>query len=96
MAISDHRGELGIGLDPGRQLVTQDIDQVVAGKQRRGFTISQSFLGQKHQRHHDERHVMMPGLPTPDLIIGHPAGALGILEGAFDQVAGHLHIGQAA
>lgn len=40
-------------------------------------------FGEEHQGDHDQRHVVMPGLPASDPIVGHAAGALGILESPY-------------
>lgn len=54
----------------------------------------QTLFGEKHQGDHGQRHVVMPSLPASDLIVSHAAGALGILEGPFDEMAVGLRAGQ--
>ena len=61
MAILDGGDEVGIGLDFGRQLVAHDLYQIVAGQQVCCLAVGDAFLGQEHQRDHDQCHVMMPG-----------------------------------
>ena len=97
MAFGDHFRHVIVGFDFAGQFVAQDVDQVVAGEHAGGdFTMGQALFGEKHQGNHDQRHVVMPGLPAAGLIVGHAAGALGILEGTFDEVAVSLHAGQSA
>lgn len=62
MAILDAGNEVGIGFDFARQLVAHDFDEVIAGEQISCLTVGQSLLGQEHQGHHHERHVMVPGV----------------------------------
>lgn len=79
MAILDGRGEVGIGFGLGRQLVTHDLDQIVAGQQIGSVAMGQALLGEEHQRDHHQGHVMVPRLPAPDLVVRHAAGALAAL-----------------
>jgi hypothetical protein len=58
------------------------------------LAIGEAFFGEEHQGDHDQGHVMMPGIETPDLVVGQTAGALGILEPALDEMACCLHFGQ--
>ena len=48
------------------------------------------FEKEQHGDHH-HGHVVMPGRPPADLIVGHAAFAFGILKGTFDPKAGALH-----
>ena len=72
----------------GRQFVAHDLDEIVAGKQLSCLTVGEALLGQKHQRDHDQSHVVMPGMKAPDLVVGHTAGALGVLEALAERRAG--------
>ena len=94
VAIRDGRDQVSIGFDLARQHVAHDFDEVVAGQQVCCFAVGQAFLGEEHQRNHHQRHVMMPCLPAPDLIACHAASALGILEGALDEMSCRLHVRQ--
>lgn len=95
MAILDGGDEVGIGFDLAGQLVTHDLHQVIARQQIGRFAVGHALLGEEHQRHHDQRHVMVPRLPTPDLIVRHAAGAFGILERALHEMPRRLHLRQA-
>jgi hypothetical protein len=48
-----------------------------------------SYLFSQHEQHghHDMGQVMMPGFPFPNLVIGHPAFSLCILESTFDKIS---------
>lgn len=94
MAILNGRSEVGIGFDLARQLVAHDFDQIVAGQQVCRLAVGETLLGQEHQRHHHQRHVMVPRLPAPDLILRHATSSLGILEGPFHEMPCHLHVRQ--
>ena len=97
MAFCDHLSHVVVGFDFAGQFVPQDVDQVVAGEHAGGdVAMRQALFGEEHQGDHDQRHVVMPGLPAAGLVAGHAAGALGVLEGAFDEVAVGLHAGQSA
>jgi len=97
MAILDHGDEIVISFDLAGQLVPQDVDQVMAGEHAGGdFPMRQALFGEEHQGDHDQCHVVMPSLPASGLIVGHTAGALGILKGPFDEMAVGLHAGQSA
>ena len=52
MAILDGRDEIGISFDLGRQFVSHDCDQIIAGQQIGRVTVCQTLLSQKHQRDH--------------------------------------------
>lgn len=97
MAVLDHGDEVIIGSHLAGELMAQDVDQIVTGKHAGGdFPMGQTLLGKEHQGDHDERHVVMPCLPSADLIVGHATGALGIFESPFDEMAVGLHAGQSA
>ena len=50
MAIFDHGDEIVISFDLAGQLVTQDVDQVMAGEHAGGhFPMGQAFFGEEHQ-----------------------------------------------
>jgi hypothetical protein len=69
----------------------QDLD-VVAAQQWKELSIFDSSLEHELHRHHDQRHVTMPGLPLARLIVSHADMALGVLKGAFDPEALRLHL----
>jgi len=97
MALGDHLCHVIVGFDFSGHFVAQDVDEVVARKHAGGdFTMGQAFFGEEHQGDHDQRHVVMPGLPAARLIVGHATSALGIFEGALNEVAVGLHAGQSA
>jgi len=56
--------------------MAHDLHQVAAGEQIGGVAMCQAFLGQEHCRYHYQRHVMVPRLPAPHLIVTHTAGTL--------------------
>lgn len=95
MVLGDHLGRVVVSFYLAGQLVAQDIDEVVTGEHAGGdFTMRQAFFGEEHQGDHDQRHRVMPSLPTAYLVAGHAAGALGILEGTFNEVSVGLHASQ--
>ena len=97
MAVLDHGDHVIVGSHLAGQLVAQDVDEGVPGRHGGGdFAMRQALFGEKHQGDHDQRHVVMPGMPSSGLVVGHTAGALGILESPFDKVAVGLHAGQSA
>ena len=91
MPIGDGHNEVLIGLDFGRKLVAENIHDVQAGKQPVRIRTGEALLGKEHQSDHHQRHMMMPAIPAPDLIVRHAASALGILERPFHEMAGCLH-----
>ena len=95
MAILDGGDEVVIGLDFAGQLVAHDLDEVITGQQVGGIAVGHAFLGQEHQRDPDQRHVMVPRLPTPDLVVRHAASAFGILKRALNEMPRRLHFRQA-
>lgn len=57
MAILDGDDEVGIDLDFAGQFVTHDFDQII--KDSRSVVVrGHSLVGEEHQRHHDQRHVI--------------------------------------
>ncbi len=55
-----------------------------------------ALLKEKEQGHHDQRHVVMPSLPTAGLVLGHSGLSLGVLKSALDPVALTLDLGEPA
>jgi len=96
MAVLDGCDEVGIGFDLGWQLMAHDLDQIVAGQQIGRVAMDQALLGEEHQRDHHQRHVMVPRLPAPDLIVSHATSALGVHESALDEMPGDLHVREPA
>lgn len=97
MTLLNHGDKVVIGFDLAGELVAQDVDQIITGEHAGGdFPMYQALFGEEHQGDHDQRHVVMPGLPSPNLVVDHAAGALGILEGPFDEMPVGLHAGQSA
>ncbi len=74
METLDGCDEVGVRLDFCGQLVAHGLEEIVAGRKIGGFVIRYSLLVNKHQSHHDRRHVLVPSLPTPDLVVGDAAG----------------------
>lgn len=95
MAILDGGDEVVIGLDFAGQLVAHDLDEIVTRQQARRLVVDHALLGQEHQCHHDQGHVMVPRLPTPDLVVRHAASAFGILERTLHEMPRRLHFRQA-
>lgn len=91
MPVLDRHDEIGVGLDLGGQLVLHDLHQIVALQQAVGVAVGQTLLGQEHQRHHDQGHVVMPSLPATSLVVGHPTTALRLLNGTLDEMPRPLH-----
>ena len=53
-----------------------------------------SFRKHKQHRHHYDSHVVVPGSPLSDLVIGHAAFAFRILKSTLDPIALSLHPAQ--
>jgi hypothetical protein len=49
------------------------------------------FFKQEQHRHHDQRHMMMPAAPAPNLIVAQANILFTLLQGAFHPVAPALH-----
>lgn len=62
VAVLDGGDEVGIGLDFAEQLVAHDVDEIIAGQQVGGVAVDHALLGEEHQRHHHQCHVMVAPL----------------------------------
>lgn len=94
--LSDGHDQIFVGADLGRKLVTQHLDNIKTGKKSMRVAYCQSLLGEKEVGNEHQSHVVMPGQPATNLIVGHAAGAHGILEGPLDEEARGLHGHQVA
>ena len=56
-----------------------------------GVFVAYPFTQHEQHGHRHHRHVMVPGAPFANLVIGHAALALGILKHPFHPVALKLH-----
>jgi hypothetical protein len=56
-------------------------------EQRMSFLLFSSGFQQKEHGHHHHGHVMMPSQPTTNLVMIHPGGCFGILEGTFNKIS---------
>lgn len=93
-AILDGSDEAGIGLDLVGQLMADDPYQIVARQEIGGVAVGQALLGDEHNGNHHQRHVVVPSVPTADLIVGHAAGSLCFFKRRLYKMPRHLHFRQ--
>ena len=72
-------------IPPGQELVQQRAD-IPATQQRSSLLVKLTFCQQEQHRHHDQRQVMVPAAPTPDLIVTQPDVLFAGLQGAFHPI----------
>src|SRR4028118_1300480 len=68
-----------------------DLD-VSCAEQRQGFTLALSLAEKEQQGHQNTGHMVIPGLPTPRLVLIQARFALGLLESAAHPVALPLQV----
>jgi hypothetical protein len=87
MALLDGGGQVFVRDDFRGQFVPQHVDHIETGQQAVRIAQRQALLGQEKMGKQHQRHMVMPGQPAAHLILGHAAGALGVLQRPLNEEA---------
>ena len=69
--------------------MVQQRTEIPATQQRSGLRVK--LTEREQHRHHDQRQVMAPAAPTPDLVVTQPNVLLTLPQGMFHPIALALH-----
>ena len=71
--------------------MVQQRTDIPATQQRSGLLVKLTLFQQEQHRHHDQRQVMVPAAPTPDLVVTQPNVLFTLPQGMFYPIALALH-----
>src|SRR5450759_773241 len=76
------------------QRCAEEFDDISTAEQRQFIPVKNALIEQKRLREKNERHMMMPRIPAPYLIIGHPAFPFCIFKSTLNPIPLRLHVGK--
>ena len=80
-----------IPVSPG-QIIVKQLNNIPAAQQRIFLVVSALFPDHEYHCQTCQRHMVMPALPYPDLVLRHAQLALGFVKGVLDPITLVLHI----